>query len=227
MSIILALETATAACSVALWCNGIVKRQFEITPQGHSEIILDMIDTLLNKSRIELNSVDAIAFGSGPGSFVGVRIAAGVAQGLAFGIDRPVIHVSTLQTLAQTAYQIKKNKYVLAGWDARMNSMYWGGYQADESGVMQSIIPDQVSNPTEINWPNKSWLAVGNAWMLYYSSLKKTVPEIYSDIFPDAASLVIIANQKYLRGEIAAPEKSEPTYIRNQVTFGYSHNGMS
>ena len=224
MSIILALETATTACSVALWLNGIIERKFAIIPQGHAEIILDMIDSVLSKSRIILNNVDAIAFGGGPGSFMGVRIATGVAQGLAFGIDRPVINVSTLQTLAQTAYQIKKNKYILAGWDARMNSIYWGGYRADINGIMQSIIPDQVSNPAEINWSNNgSWLAVGNAWMIYHTSLKKRVLEVNADIFPDAASLVLIANQKYLNGEIVAPEKSEPNYIRDQVAFGYPH----
>ncbi|AAO90874.1 tRNA (adenosine(37)-N6)-threonylcarbamoyltransferase complex dimerization subunit type 1 TsaB [Coxiella burnetii] len=218
MSIILALETATAACSAALWLNGNIELQFEIAPQRHSDIILGMIDALLNKTQIELNHVDAIAFGSGPGSFMGVRIAAGVAQGLAFGIDRPVIPVSTLQVLAQAAYQKKKNEYILAGWDARMNSIYWGGYQVGSHGIMEPIILDQVSNPTDINWPDKDWLAAGNAWSIYQSFLKKSAPKMDADIYPDAASLALIANQKYLKGEVVPPEKSEPTYIRDQVT---------
>lgn len=218
MSIILALETATSACSAALWLNGDVELQFEIAPQRHSGIILTMVDTLLEKNGIKLNCIDAIAFGSGPGSFMGVRIAAAVAQGLAFGIDRPVIPVSTLQTLAQAAYQKKKSQYVLAGWDARMNSVYWGGYQVDARNIMQPIIPDQVSDPANINWPDKNWFAVGNAWMIYRSAFKKAVSQADIVIYPDAASLTVIANQKYLEGDVLPPEKSESTYIRDQVT---------
>ena len=203
---------------MALWLNGDIELQFEIAPQRHSDIILTMINTLLEKREIKLNCIDAIAFGSGPGSFMGVRIAAAVSQGLAFGIDRPVIPVSTLQTLAQAAYQKKNSEYVLAGWDARVNSIYWGGYQVDTRHIMQPIIPDQVSNPADISWPDKNWLAVGNAWMVYRSVLKKAISQADIVIYPDAASLTVIANQKYLEGDVLPPEKSKSTYIRNQVT---------
>ena len=120
MSIILALDCATDACSVALWSDGKQDECFDVVPRRHSDLILPMVDQLLIKASIALTEIDVIAFTAGPGSFMGVRLTTGVAQGLAFGARCPVIPVSTLQVLAQSAYQAIKVERVLAGWDARM-----------------------------------------------------------------------------------------------------------
>lgn len=155
MSKLLALETATPACSVALWLNGEITQQFEIAPQRHSDILLDRIDKLLSDAGMNLKNLDAIAFGSGPGSFMGIRIATAVAQGIAYGIDLPVIPVSTLQALAQVAYQKIKSERVIAGWDARMDSIYWGVYQVDYRNIMQAITGDHLNYPKDIEFLTK------------------------------------------------------------------------
>ena len=217
MSIILAVETATAACSAAIWLNGNIKWRFEIAPQRHSEIILILIDELLIEAGIQLKEVDAVAFGCGPGSFMGVRIATSIAQGIAYGIDRPVIPISTLQALAQSAYQKTKSERVIAGWDARMDSIYWGGYQVNEYGIMQAIIGDQLSKPAAIEFAGDDWIAVGNAWEVYANFLKVSFKAAHSNIYPDAASVILIANQKLIQGDIFQPEKAKPIYILETV----------
>ena len=217
MSIVIALETATAACSAAVWLNGDIKWRFEIAPQRHSEIILLFIDELLIEAGIQLKEVDAVAFGCGPGSFMGVRIATSIAQGIAYGVDRPVISVSTLQALAQSAYQKIRSERIIAGLDARMDSIYWGGYQADEQGIMQALIRDRLSKPAAIAFAGDDWIAAGNAWEAYADFLKVPFKAAHSDIYPDAASITLIANQKLIRGDIFPPEKAEPIYIREIV----------
>lgn len=217
MSKLLALETATAACSVALWLNGDITQRFKIAPQRHSDIILDLIDELLNNAEINLRDLDAITFGSGPGSFMGVRIATGVAQGIAYGIDLPVIPVSTLQALAQAAYQKINSEQVIAGWDARMDHVYWGIYQADARKIMQAITGDHVGRPEDIKFLQGKWIGVGNAWPIYCSHLPSDFLFLEKEIYPDAASIALIADQKFKQGDILSPEKAEPTYIREKV----------
>lgn len=217
MSKLLALETATAACSVALWLNGEITQQFEIAPQRHSDILLDRVDELLSDAGINLKNLDAIAFGSGPGSFMGVRISTGVAQGIAYGIDLPVIPVSTLQALAQAAYQKINSERVIAGWDARMDSIYWGIYQVDDRKIMQAITGDHVDHPEDIQFPTENGIGVGNAWVVYRASLSPDFSFIEKEIYPDAASVAMIAHQKFKQGDVLPPERAEPTYIREKV----------
>lgn len=202
---ILAFDTATTACTVALNIGNEIHERFEIAPRLHSELIIPMINDLLVEASIKLHDLDAIAFGCGPGSFMGVRIATGIAQGLAFGIEKPVIPVSTLQTLAQTAYQETKAKNILAGWDARMHEIYWGAYQLGENGLMEALIPDRLDKPDAVQLPKGGeWLTVGNAWA--------------NDFFPHAGAMVQVALEKYRRGEVLRAEKAEPTYLRDKVT---------
>lgn len=217
MSIILAVETATTACSAAIWLNGSIKWRFKIAPQRHSEIILTFIDELLIEAGIQLKEVDAIAFSCGPGSFMGVRIATSIAQGIAYGIEKPVIPVSTLQALAQSAYQKIERGRIIAGLDAHINSIYWGCYQADKDGIMQVIIEDRLSKPAAIAFSGDDWIAAGNAWEVYADFLKVPFKVAHSSIYPDAASVTLIANQKLIRGETFQPEKAKPIYILETV----------
>ena len=221
MSKLLAFETATAACSVALWLNGEITQRFEIIPQRHSDIILDLVDELLSNAGISLKNLDAITFGSGPGSFMGVRIATGIAQGIAYGIDVPVIPVSTLQALAQAAYQKINSEQVIAGWDARMDSIYWGVYQADVRNIMQAITGDHVDYPRDIRFLKRKCIGAGNAWPVYRSYLPPDFLFTEEEIYPDAASVAVIAYQKFKRGDVLPPEKAEPTYIREKVANSF------
>lgn len=123
---ILAIDTATEACSVALWNNGEKHALFEICPREHTQRILPMVQQVLAESGVTLNQLDALAFGRGPGSFTGVRIGIGIAQGLAMGAELPMIGVSTLATMAQGAFRVTGATQVLAAIDARMGEVYWG-----------------------------------------------------------------------------------------------------
>ena len=131
-STLLAIDTATDACSVALISGNTTWEKFQLAPRQHAELILKMIDALLDEAKLRLQQLDAIAVGYGPGSFMGVRLAVSVAQGLAFGVKCPVIAVSSLRALAQSAYSTAVNQNdctcdtVLAGWDARMSTNLLG-----------------------------------------------------------------------------------------------------
>lgn len=132
---ILAIDTATEACSAALWNDGTLSAHFEICPREHTQRILPLVQDVLNESGTLLTELDALAFGRGPGSFTGVRIGIGIAQGLALGAELPMIGVSTLATMAQGAWRKTGATRVLAAIDARMGEVYWAEYQRDEQGV--------------------------------------------------------------------------------------------
>ncbi len=217
---ILAFDTATAACSVALLMGGEVHEQSVIAPQRHAELILPMIEKLLSEAGITLTQLNAIAFGQGPGSFMGVRIATGVAQGLAFGADLPVIPVSTLQALAQTAWQQTRRSDIIAAWDARMQAIYWGVYQLNENGLMMPARPDALNPPDEMLMPTgKNWLLAGNAWKIYHQELaSKLNPDAQiADIYPEARAILSIAQILLCEGKVSSALEIEPVYLRNDV----------
>jgi tRNA threonylcarbamoyladenosine biosynthesis protein TsaB len=143
--IILALDTSTEACSVALWADGAVTERFELGSQ-HSERILPMTQEALAEAGVALTQIDAVAFGRGPGSFTGLRICAGVAQGLAFGADVPVLPVSSLAALAQGI----EAPGVLAAFDARMDQLYWGAYVRNARGLVELSGAEKVLAPRDI-----------------------------------------------------------------------------
>lgn len=146
MTTLLALDTATEACSVALLHDGKVLSHYEVIPRLHAQKLLPMIQTMLAEAGIALSAVDAIAFGRGPGAFTGVRIAIGVVQGLAFALERPVLPVSNLALLAQRALREHGAEQVAAAIDARMDEVYWGCYQ-QQAGEMRLLGSEAVLAP--------------------------------------------------------------------------------
>ncbi len=134
---ILAIDTVTEGCSAALLIGEEIVEQFEVTPRGHTQKILPMVDQLLAESGHKLGELDAIAFDRGPGSFTGLRITAGVVQGLAYGADLPVVAVSSLAALARAHHQATGATFVLSAIDARMGEVYWGAYRIDPQGIPQ------------------------------------------------------------------------------------------
>jgi len=219
MTKILAFETATAACSAALWCDGVLQQRYEIAPSRHSELLLPMIDQLLEEASLSVHDCDAIGFGQGPGSFMGVRLAASIAQGLAWGAGIPVVPVSTLQALAQTAFWQMTADTVLVGWDARMQQVYWGVYHQAKNGV-QAIISDQLSAASEITIPTEVDCAAGNAWVLYADSVPSAIahlPRPKPECYPTAQAVAFLAARAFDQGECVKPEAIELAYLRNQV----------
>lgn len=218
---ILAIETATEACSAALDIDDNCIHQFEIAPRQHTQLILPMIDKLLIEADVKVNDLDAIAFGQGPGAFTGVRIAIGVLQGLAFAHDIPVIPVSSMAILAQQF----ANDYesVAIAIDARMQEVYWGCYKRNESGLMQLIGKESVCSPVDLPAiTSEKWLGAGTGWNTYHDELKSKFPNNLIDIenqaFPSAKDLITLAKYDFSQGKVIPVEQAAPVYLRNKVT---------
>ena len=223
MKTIIGFDTATHACSVALSYQGQVIERFEIAPRRHTDLLLPMIDSLLAQAGIAKSAIDFISYGQGPGSFMGVRLATAVAQGLGFGLNRALIPLSTLRILAQTALLNQdqmKVEHVYVGWDARMQEMYLGEYRQNQQGLMQLQGKEQLCSPQEIILPAKIDSLVGNGWQEYAMQLPVNVRESkvrrILEVYPYAAAAVQLA-QAEIENAIPA-EKAEPVYLRNRVT---------
>lgn len=219
---LLAIETATEACSAALSIEGEILSRFEVAPQRHGELILPMCDALINEAGIELSQLDAIAFGRGPGSFTGVRIATGVVQGIAFAKDLPVIPISTLALLAQAAIDTTQKKNILPAIDARMNEVYWGGYTRDENGLAKRLGEERVLRTERIPMPSGSgWFGVGSAWKTYAKVLTEKLGDrligYNGDLLPHARFLVPLAADAFKKDKTVSAEQALPVYLRDKV----------
>ena len=218
---ILAIETSTEACSAALGIDNSCIYRHQIAPRKHTELILPMIDSLLNEANIKLNSLDAIAFGRGPGAFTGVRIAISVTQGLAYPYDIPVIPISTLATLAQQF----SDKYdcIAASFDARMKEIYWGLYKKNKLNIMEAIKKEKVCLPNNISTPSSGeWFGAGSGWKLYSDEIKSKfkckIIDFDDNAYPHAKDIIKIAIPLYLDGKVMSAELVSPVYLRDKVT---------
>jgi len=220
---LLAIETSEAACSAAIWSNGDVIETYREQPRGHSELLLPMIDSLISGSGISKKQLDAIAFGRGPGSFTGVRIAAAVTQGISFGLDIPVIPVSSLQALAQGVCRTTAHRQVAAAFDARMNEVYWALCSADADGVMQLQGEEMVCAPEQVTQPQQGrWIGAGSGWDAYAEPLSERLSPWIEQQFPNlychAQDVAVIAVQALAQGDaVATAAQALPLYLRNNV----------
>ena len=222
---ILAIDTATEACSVALWNNGEKHALFEICPREHTQRILPMVQQILAESGVSLNRLDALAFGRGPGSFTGVRIGIGIAQGLAMGSDLPMIGVSTLATMAQGAFRQMGATQVLAAIDARMGEVYWGQYQRQNDGVWLGENTEAVFTPERAQQNVMAlageWASVGTGWGTYPDMAAATPITLVDGqiTLPQAEDMLPLALVDFALGKMTAVENAQPTYLRNEVTW--------
>jgi tRNA threonylcarbamoyladenosine biosynthesis protein TsaB len=219
---ILAIETATAACSAALYIDGEISERHALAPREHALLILPMIDALLGEAGVPVGALDAIAYGRGPGSFTGVRIAASVVQGIAFAAELPVIAVSTLATLAQGAMRETGEHRVMAALDARMAEVYWGLYVREPGSLPHLQGEECVCAPRDVTLPEGGvWVAAGSGWASYRQELLERAGQriirLLPDLEPGAGDLVRLAAQGYRQGEILRPEEAVPVYLRDTV----------
>lgn len=213
---IIAIETATSACSVALCCADKIFSRSEIGNNIHSKVLLEMVNSVLCEAGIDAKSIDAVAVGQGPGSFTGLRIGIGVAQGLAYGAACPMIGISSLDALAM---QSTSGGTVLAGIDARMGEVYWARYL--KGGVELSRQGEVcVSPPTEIQSEIRCTL-VGNAWGEYKNQLNSDLLEkanhLKQIIYPNATALLELSIPKYKAKSWVSALGFVPEYVRNNV----------
>lgn len=219
---LLAVETATEACSAALLVDGEISSRFEIAPRRHAEIILPMCESLLAEAGIALAQLEVIAFGRGPGSFTGVRIAASVAQGLAFGLELPVVPVSTLAALAQEVIAEAGASKVFAAIDARMSEVYWGCYVRDGQGFARLVGEEHVGKPEQITPPSESgWVGAGSGWAVYGERMAERLGESLQGYegrrLPQARYVAQLATIAHAEGLAVLAEQAQPVYLRDEV----------
>lgn len=214
---LLAIDCSTYVCSVALSTGREVLLKHELVPQYHAKKILFLVDELFKEMAIKLEELTAIAVCIGPGSFTGLRIAASVAQGLAFGLNLPLVPVSSLQTLAQTAYKEYAEPDILVAVDARIGEVYWGEYQFDEaSGIMLSKQADRLTKPESCQSIHSILpFAVGTAFEAY--NLPLTPVKVDKKMLPKADALLKIALESVKEKRMISPDRLQLNYLRNDV----------
>jgi tRNA threonylcarbamoyladenosine biosynthesis protein TsaB len=220
---ILALDTATEACSVALGIGDRVLERYVELERGHAEQLLPMVDELLAEAGVALGALDAIAFGRGPGGFTGVRLAASVAQGLAFGASLGVVPVSDLAAVAQRAATLVPGaRRVLAVNDARMREVYWAEFSV--TGLVTLSGAEHVSPssavPVTSEGAGGSWLAAGRglkAWPELAERCRAQGAELLVDLLPRAREVLTLAVPAVSAGLALPPEQALPVYVRDRV----------
>ena len=229
---ILAIDTATEACSVALQHNGTRITRFEICPQQHSQRLLPMVDEVLKEANITLNDLDLLAFGRGPGSFTGVRIATGMIQGLALGTGLKVAGISTLEAMAvETAAKINDESALIAvASDARMDEVYFAVYSHTPDGVNR-IIDEQVCPPEMAleqldsmdQEVSKKIVTAGTGWTAYEKLSEwraNTCGESHEEVsLPNAEYMLSLASKAQETGDVFDAVNVEPVYLRDKVTW--------
>ncbi|MHB1093136.1 tRNA (adenosine(37)-N6)-threonylcarbamoyltransferase complex dimerization subunit type 1 TsaB [Thiobacillus sp.] len=216
---LLVLDTSTEWCSVALWLDGRIQARRVLAGQRHSSLLLPMVDELLRETAINLHQLDGIGYGSGPGSFTGLRIACAVTQGLAFGAGLPVVGISTLESIAE---QTGANK-VLTVLDARMAEVYWAAYERDGTG-WRTLTPPQLALPESVALPEAGeWVGAGNGFVALGDVLRPRLSaqlmRIDDTLMPDAAAMAPLAARAFTRGEGLDAALAAPVYLRDKVAL--------
>ncbi len=219
---LLAIETATEACSAALYLEGETRERYQVEAQGHSRLILPMMDDLLAEAGISLAQLDALAFGRGPGSFTGVRIATGVVQGAAFAAALPVVPVSTLAALAQGAHETYGDRQILTALDARMQEVYWGAYGVGDDALVALQGDEVVCPANRVPVPEGDvWIGVGPGWAAYSEVLCERLGSRGStwrgDLLPHAHHVARLAAADVVKGHAVPAEQALPVYLRDNV----------
>ena len=202
-----AIETSTEWCSVALWSDGEIAALERRAGNRHSELALPMLQELLKGS-----SIEAVAFGAGPGAFTGLRIACALAQGLAFARNLPVIGISTLEALAQESGAAR----VVACIDARMREVYYAALEKragrwHEVIAAQCVAPNSAPRP-----PGEGWVGCGNGFAVYGNM---GMSRVFPDLHPTALAVAQLAAPRFAAGEGLDAAQALPVYLRDKVAF--------
>ena len=218
MPIILSIETSTGLASAALLQDNAVLAREATGVNTHSQTILPLVQSLLAQAGIPLSRCDAIAFGSGPGSFTGVRTACGIAQGLAFGADLPLVPIVTLEAMAHACRAKTGAAEVLAVLDARMGEVYWAQYRHDGE-FWQVVSAPALSAPAMVR-PDGPVIACGNGLAAYASAFDPVIlQDMQPDVMPHAACIAQLATIAFARGGAVAARDAQPLYLRNKVAL--------
>jgi tRNA threonylcarbamoyladenosine biosynthesis protein TsaB len=221
---LLAIDTATASCSAALLMGERLLQREQLLERGHAEAILPMVDELLTEAGVALTELTAIAFGRGPGAFTGVRLAASVTQGLAFGAGIPVVPVSDLQAIAQRALDLDGAvERVLVCTDARMREVYWGCFERSPDGLARAVDGEHVSPPAAVRdppaWAERRPIAGAGSGFAAYPELRAGLglDVVFGELLPRSAEIARLAVPEVAAGRFLEAEQALPVYLRDDV----------
>lgn len=228
---ILAIETATEACSVALHVDGDVRERFDIVPKRHTQLVLPWAEELLAEAGMKKTQLDAIAVGIGPGAFTGVRLAVALVQGMALALDKPVLPVSTLAALAMQAVDTKSEN-ILAAIDARMGEIYCAEFRMTQEGLVEANGQEIVIAPESCHVPSgQLFFGVGTGFSananVLQTNLASQLIGCRADALPHAADIARLGLRDFRLGKITAPDHLEPAYLRNKVALTLKEQGKS
>ena len=227
---LLAIETATEACSVALWIDGEVRERFGVVPRQHAELALPWAEALLAEAGIARSQLDAVAVGRGPGAFTGVRLEVALAQGIALALDRPAVPVSTLAALAfpsplvgEGARRAGEGANILAAIDARMGEIYVAAFRREGDSVIPAS-DEVVVAPANYELPDgERWIGLGTGFAAADGALRSRFADrfmrIDATVLPHAADVARLGASAFENGGGLAPERLEPAYLRNNVAL--------
>ncbi|MBI5005800.1 MAG: tRNA (adenosine(37)-N6)-threonylcarbamoyltransferase complex dimerization subunit type 1 TsaB [Nitrosomonadales bacterium] len=216
---LLAVETSTEYCSVALWQDGTVSERCELVGQKHSEVLMAMLDALLKEAGVAVRQVDGIAFGKGPGSFTGVRIACGVAQGLALGADVKVVGICTLQALAEACGRDR----VIAALDARMGELYLAAYEKCDGVWTEVVAPCLCKAGDAPAVAGENWFGAGSGFAVNDAALSARYAEqlagVDAQAVPQAGAVARLAAAEFAQGNAVDAAQALPLYLRDKVAL--------
>jgi tRNA threonylcarbamoyladenosine biosynthesis protein TsaB len=216
---LLALDTSTEACSVALLLDDVLRLRFELTERSHADLVLPMVDELLAEAGVGLADLDGLAFGRGPGAFTGLRIATGVVQGLALGAELPVAAISSLAAVAEQV-PATAGETILVCNDARMGEVYWGVYQRKGAAIV-GLVPESVSVPDRVGeGVTQVRHAAGNAFSRHPALATRLLAEglqLHEGIYPRADAVARLGALELAAGRGVPAEMALPVYIRDDV----------
>jgi tRNA threonylcarbamoyladenosine biosynthesis protein TsaB len=222
MPTLLAIETSSDACSVAICHHEIVQEIFVIRPREHNKILLPMIDEILKGLRLGFADLDAIAFGAGPGSFTGLRLAAGVVQGLAFAAQKPVIPISSLAALAFSAAEQLNSpapQTIITMLDARMQDVYFSAYRYEQASLV-ALSADELLPISKLQQRMENYhdaIVVGDSSLT--DMAMPLVRRHEGTIYPHAKAVLALATTRFKAGEIVSAEQALPVYLRETVSW--------
>jgi tRNA threonylcarbamoyladenosine biosynthesis protein TsaB len=218
---LLAVDTSTEACSAALYLDGTILERYELAPREHTKLILPMIDSLMTEAKMEPQDLDALAFGRGPGSFTGVRIATGIIQGISFAADLPVVPVSTLAAIAQDCIEKTENNCIFTAVDARMNEIYWAIYRRNSENYAELSGLESVGPVANIDCLGLKGFGIGSGWNIHELELKAQLADFVSgydaNYLPKASVIARLGVHGFNDNQAVPVEQAMPVYLRDKV----------
>lgn len=221
---ILAIDTSTEACSAALYIDGELIERYLVAPRKHIELLKPMVDEVMKAGEVDVSELTGLAFGAGPGSFAGLRVACAFVQGIGAGLDIPVVPVSTLKAMAQQVLDTHSDRTVLVMLDAKMKEVYWGVYRLEDKEVI-TVLPEQVTKIDEI--PSftgivglANIIGAGDGWNVVPNWVEALKPEfIEKNVYPRAGEIALLAIDDFENGMALDADQVSPMYLRNNIAL--------